>query len=68
VEQSEIKWRFYQVLAFLEEQGGTGKDTRLRSDCGQKARSLARAYQASVSAFCSWPLTALQFAVTNRSN
>src|SRR5215217_1129044 len=33
--QGETKQRFYQVLALLERQGGTGRDTRLRSDCGQ---------------------------------
>src|ERR671911_184757 len=33
--QGETKQRFYQVLALLEGQGGTGRDTRLRSDCGQ---------------------------------
>jgi hypothetical protein len=34
----EIKQHFYQVLAHLEGQGGTGRDTRLRSDCGQNLR------------------------------
>src|SRR5215204_4994978 len=33
--QGETKQRFYQVLALLERQGGTGRDTQLRSDCGQ---------------------------------
>src|SRR5829696_3657278 len=33
--QGETQQRFYRVLAFLEGQGGTGRDTRLRSDCGQ---------------------------------
>ncbi len=33
--QGETKQRFYQVLALLEGQGGTGRDTQLRSDCGQ---------------------------------
>jgi hypothetical protein len=36
--QGETKQRFYQVLALLEGQGGTGRDTRLRSDCGQCSR------------------------------
>src|SRR5215203_3405765 len=31
----ETKQRFYQGVALLEGQGGTGKDTQLRSDCGQ---------------------------------
>src|SRR5215207_8105352 len=34
----ETKQRFYQVIALLEGQGGTGGDTRLRSDCGQNLR------------------------------
>ena len=34
--QGETKQRFYQLVALLEGQGGTGRDTRLRSDCGQK--------------------------------
>jgi hypothetical protein len=34
--QGETKPHFYQVLTLLEGQGGTGRDTRLRSDCGQK--------------------------------
>jgi hypothetical protein len=33
--QGETKPRFYQVLALLEGQGGTGRDVRLRSYCGQ---------------------------------
>ena len=33
--QGETKQRFYQVLALLEGHRGTGRDTRLRSDCGQ---------------------------------
>src|SRR5829696_2331448 len=37
--QGETKQRFYQVLALLEVHRGTGKDTRLRSDCGQSTRS-----------------------------
>jgi len=37
--QGETKQRFYQVLALLEGHRGTGRDTRLRSDCGQKARA-----------------------------
>src|SRR5215210_1678687 len=36
--QGETKPRFYQVLALLEGQGGTGSDTRLWSDCGQNTR------------------------------
>jgi len=36
--QGETKQRFYQRFALLEGQGGTGKDTRLRSDCGQNLR------------------------------
>src|SRR5215217_6689299 len=36
--QGETKQRFYQLLALLERQGGTGRDTRLRSDCGQCSR------------------------------
>jgi hypothetical protein len=35
--QGETKQRCYQVLARLEGHRGTGRDTRLRSDCGQKA-------------------------------
>ncbi len=34
--QGETNQRLYQVLALLEGQGGTGRDTRLRSDCGKK--------------------------------
>src|SRR5215212_8922692 len=33
--QGETKLRFHKVLALLEGHGGTGRDTRLRSDCGQ---------------------------------
>ena len=33
--QGETKLHFYKVLALLEGQGGTGRDTRLRSNCGQ---------------------------------
>src|SRR5215204_2363057 len=36
--QGRTKPRFYQVLALLEGQGGTGRDTRLRSHCGQNLR------------------------------
>src|SRR5829696_5260579 len=38
----ETKPRFYQVLALLEGQGGTGRDTRLRSDCGQNVEPRRR--------------------------
>ena len=38
--QGETKQRFYQVLALLEGQGGTGRDTQLRSNCGQKPGAL----------------------------
>jgi hypothetical protein len=34
----EAQQRFYQGLALLEGQGETGKDTRLRSDCGQNLK------------------------------
>ena len=33
--QVETKQRFYRESEFLKGQGETGKDTRLRSDCGQ---------------------------------
>src|SRR5215218_6503012 len=36
--QGETICRFYRVLALLEGQGGTGRDTQLRSDCGQCSR------------------------------
>src|SRR5215217_2216691 len=36
--QRETNERFCRKLALLEGQGGTGKDTRLRSDCGQNLR------------------------------
>jgi hypothetical protein len=39
--QGETKQRFYQVLALLERQGGTGRDTQLRSDCGQTRPDLS---------------------------
>ena len=38
--QGETQQRFYQVLAILEGHGGTGRDTRLRSDCGQSVGAL----------------------------
>ena len=41
--QGETKQRFYHVLALLEGHRGTGKDTRLRSDCGQSTRGTQRA-------------------------
>ena len=40
--QGETKQRFYRVLALLEGQGGTGRDTRLRSDCGQNVEPRRR--------------------------
>ena len=43
--QGETKQRFYQVLAFLEGQGGTGRDTRLRSDCGQNLGAMDHAIE-----------------------
>src|SRR5919112_1993516 len=36
--QEDTKPRFYQGLVFLRGQGGTGRDTRLRSDCGQNLK------------------------------
>jgi hypothetical protein len=38
--QGETKPRFCQVLALLKGQGGTGRDTHLRSDCGQSVGTL----------------------------
>ena len=41
----ETKQRFYQVLALLEGHRETGRDTRLRSDCGQTWDSEQRALE-----------------------
>src|ERR671912_2310396 len=43
--QVETKLRFYRVLALLEGQGGTGRDTRLRSDCGQNLGTIDHAIE-----------------------
>src|SRR5215212_4904398 len=40
--QGETKPRFYQRIALLEGQRGTGRDTRLRSDCGQNVEPRRR--------------------------
>jgi hypothetical protein len=34
--QGETKPRFYRESGFLKRHRGTGRDTQLRSDCGQK--------------------------------
>ncbi len=43
--QGETKPHFYQVLALLEGQGGTGRDTRLRSELRSKPRTQQRALE-----------------------
>jgi hypothetical protein len=44
-DQGETKPRCYRVLAHLEGQGGTGRDTRLRSDCGQNLGTIDHAIE-----------------------
>src|SRR5215218_2707360 len=38
--QGATKQRFYRGSALLNGQGGTGRDTHLRSDCGQSVGTL----------------------------
>src|SRR5215211_2391990 len=47
--QGETKQRFYRKLILLKGQGGTGRDTRLRSDCGQNLALSRRINEAAAS-------------------